>query len=433
MNNLMQPPASVANEEAVIASVMIDPTAYRSAALAPADFWIEENRAIWGMFGDMEAAGTPLDILTVQQELDRRGILKTVGVGYMARLVGSVPSAYNVTAYAEAVRNSAIARNLLLKAQVMARAAYALDIPAVGAAVDEMRGVLHGASSGTAQTIAEVAGEHFDRYADPGAAARDFQPTGIIPLDTVLGGGLNLGTLTVVMARPGMGKTALLSQIADAVSEAGRVVVFASKEMSAAEILDRMASRRAKVNLQRWRQGGATEDERARMSAELVSLMGRETLYLDSRRTQTTAALWAECGRVKDRAGRLDLIMGDHLRLFADTADNETHRLGRISWAFKQMVGELGCRAILAAQLSRGVEGQQDKRPDLKDLRDSGEIEENADNVIGLYRGRYYDPKADMVAELLIRKCRDGARGDKAEMVFQDRYMGFERKALERD
>lgn len=433
MNNLMQPPASVANEEAVIASVMIDPSTFRAAALAPADFWVDENRAIWGMFGDMEAAGTPLDVLTVQHELDRRGILKTVGVGYMARLVGSVPSAYNVAAYADTVRKAAIARNLLTQAQAMARAAYALDIPAAGQAVEKMRGVLVGSSSGTAQTIAEVAGDNYDRYANPGQAARDFQQTGIGPLDMVLGGGLNLGTLTVVMARPGMGKTALLCQIADTVSEAGQVVVFASKEMSRNEILDRMAARRARCNLQRWRQGEATDDERARMSAELVSLMGCETLYLDSRRVQTTAELWAECGRVKDRAGRLDLVMGDHLRLFADTADNEVHRLGKIAWAFKQMAGELGCRSILAAQLSRGVEGQQDKRPDLKDLRDSGEIEEDADNVIGLYRDKYYDPKANMVAELLIRKCRDGARGDKAEMIFQDRYMGFERKAIERD
>jgi len=280
--------------------------------------------------------------------------------------------------------------------------------------------------------MAEIASGEFDRYSDPAQMGKNFQPTFIAPLDIALGGGLNLGTQTIVMSRPGMGKTALLCQIADEVSYHGGVVVFGSKEMSKRELLDRMAARRAKVNLQRWRQSGSTEDERARMSEALVHLMHRTTLFIDDKRTQTTGEFWAECARVKDiTAGRLDLIIADHLRLFSDTADNETHRLGRISWAFKQMAGEMECRSIMAAQLSRGVEGQADKRPDLKDLRDSGEIEENADNVIGIYREKYYDPKANMLAELLIRKCRDGARGDKAELVYQERYMGFERKAVE--
>ena len=429
MNNSTPAPRSVQSEEAAIGSVLIDSSVFRSANLKAGEFWNEENGAIWRALEDMDAAGTPIDLLTVQSELDRRGA--GVGAGYLAKVVGHTPTPYNIGAYAGEVRRAAIARSLLRQASQLAVAAYALDLTKAGTVLDAARDVLTGSAGGTAQTIAEIAGEEFDRYSDPAQMGRNFQKTHIVPLDIALGGGLNLGTQTTVMSRPGMGKTSLLVQIADEVSYHGGVVVFASKEMSQREVLDRMAARRAKVNLQRWRQGGATEDERARMSEALVHLMHRTTLFVDDKRTQTTGELWAEAARVRETAGRLDLIIADHLRLFSDTADNETHRLGKISWAFKQMAGELGCRSIVAAQLSRGVEGQADKRPDLKDLRDSGEIEENADNVIGVYREKYYDPKANMIAELLIRKCRDGARGDKAEMVYQERYMGFERKAVE--
>ena len=429
MSNPTPTPNAVESEEAVIGSVLIDPTVFRSANLKAGEFWDTRHGAIWQTFTEMNTAGTPIDLLTVQTELDRRGA--GVGAGYLTKLVGYTPTPYNIGAYAGEVRQAAVARALLQQASQLAVAAYALDLTKAGAVLDAARGVLTGSASGTAQTMAEIAAEEFDRYSDPAQMGRNFQKTFIVPLDVALGGGLNLGTQTTVMSRPGMGKTALLCQIADEVSYNGGVVVFGSKEMSKRELLDRMAARRSKVNLQRWRQGEATEDERARMSEALVHLMHRTGLFVDDKRTQTTGEFWAECARVREMAGRLDLIIADHLRLFSDTADNETHRLGRISWAFKQMAGELNCRSIVAAQLSRGVEGQADKRPDLKDLRDSGEIEENADNVIGIYREKYYDPKANMLAELLIRKCRDGARGDKAEMVYQERYMGFERKAVE--
>jgi len=428
MSNLPPAPSAIESEEAVIGSVLMDPAVFRSAALQPGDFWATENAAIWQAFVDMDRAGTPIDLLTVQTELDRHDW--GVGAGYLTKLVSYTPTPYNIGAYAGEVRQAAIARSLLKQASQLAVAAYARDLPKAGTVLDEARKALTGSASGTAQTMAEIAADEFGRYSDPAQMGRNFQKTGIVPLDTALGGGLNLGTMTVVMSRPGMGKTSLLCQVADEVSYQGGVVVFASKEMGKAEILDRMAARRARVNLQRWRQGEASEDERARMSEALVHLMHRTTLFIDPKRTQTTMDLWAECARVRDVTGRLNLIIGDHLRLFSDEADNETHRLGKISWAFKQMAGEMECRSIVAAQLSRGVEGQADKRPDLKDLRDSGEIEENADNVIGIYRERYYDPKADMIAELLIRKCRDGARGDKAEMVYQEKYMDFERKAF---
>ena len=119
-------------------------------------------------------------------------------------------------------------------------------------------------------------------------------------------------------------------------------------------------------------------------------------------------------------------VVIDHIRHLADKADNETHRMGRITWALKVIAKRLNCAVVAAAQLSRGVEGQGDKRPDLKDLRDSGEIEENADNVVGLYREKYYSPESnDITAELLIRKCREGQRNAVIKMGFVEQTMAF--------
>ena len=129
---------------------------------------------------------------------------------------------------------------------------------------------------------------------------------------------------------------------------------------------------------------------------------------------------------MKERAGALDFVLADHLRQFNDYADNETHRLGRVSWGLKMLAKNLDTRVICAAQLSRAVEGRSDKRPDLADLRDSGEIEENADNVIALYREQYYDPDANNDTEFIARKVRDGERGNVGKMLFESAYMNFQ-------
>lgn len=265
---------------------------------------------------------------------------------------------------------------------------------------------------------------------DPDAMARRVLATPYDNLNKALGGGFERQTSTVIMARPSMGKTALMVQLADVLSEAGSVVAVFSKEMSQQQWERRMACRRARANWNAIKDGTASQDDFGRLAQELYTVEGRGTvLFIDEKTPQTTDEAWRECERLKDRTGRLDFILADHLRLFSDRADNETHRLGRVSWAFKQMAKNLDCAVIVAAQLSRAVEGQADKRPDLKDLRDSGEIEENADNVIALYRDAYYNQGAEDVAELIMRKARDGERNGSAHFIFKAAWMGFERMA----
>ena len=226
-----------------------------------------------------------------------------------------------------------------------------------------------------------------------------------------------------------MGKSAALAQVSDYVSEhVGTVAVF-SLEMSSRQWLLRIACRRARVSGLMLRQGKTSAEQERRVLDELARLESRDTLYLDDT-PQTTDDMAAACLRLARRTG-LALVITDHLRLFGDADERETRRLGTITWNHKKLAKSLDAAVIAAAQLSRAVEAQGDKRPDLKDLRDSGEIEENADTVTALYRDSYYTEKTnDRTAEFINRKAREGERNARATFVFQPEYTGFETLAI---
>lgn len=279
----------------------------------------------------------------------------------------------------------------------------------------------------TLEQAPAIASRLWDQMSETSVSS--MQCTGFDPLDRVVGN-FESKTLTILMARPGMGKTAALVQAADVASRRGLVTAVFSKEMSSDQWLRRAAARRAEAEVKAVKNKSLSESQAARYADELSGLMERHTLYIDDATPQTTDDVMEKCAALKRRAGRLDFVMADHLRLFADRADNETHRLGKISWGFKRIAKELDTRVIVAAQLSRAVEGQSDRRPDLKDLRDSGEIEENADSVIAMYRDKYYNPQADASVEFLARKSRDGERNLRSICDFAENYMSFEWRVM---
>src|SRR3990167_6411140 len=195
--------------------------------------------------------------------------------------------------------------------------------------------------------------------------------------------------------------------------------------MTAEQWFRRMACRRARVNWFRFKRGDVPAAQLKLIQDWTLALSERKTIMLDDSTPQSTGQAGIECERFRDRMGGLDFVLADHLRQFNDRADNETHRLGRVSWGLKMLAKNMETRVICAAQLSRALEGRENKRPDLSDLRDSGEIEENADNVIGLFRPQYYDDKSGAECEFLARKVRDGERGNTGLMEFESAYMNF--------
>ena len=317
-------------------------------------------------------------------------------------------------------------REGLRKMSQAAVAAYKSDPVEMGRILGEAADLRSGMTVDSLVTAQTVANEAWDELVNWEALQAALVPTGLTVLDKAIGGGLERGTSTVIMARPSMGKTALMCQMADLASACGLTVAVFSKEMTRRQWLRRMAFRRARVSWLAFKQGTAPPSDRERVLQWVQQFASRDTLYLDDAVPQTSGDAMALCDTLKRRSGKLDLVLVDHLRLFSDPGDKEVKRLGTISWNLKQLAKRLDCAVVVAAQLNRAAENESDRRPDLKHLRDSGEIEENADTVIALYRDGYYRESDDQTAELILRKARDGVRNDMAKMVFIGEYMSFE-------
>jgi len=271
-------------------------------------------------------------------------------------------------------------------------------------------------------TAAQVAEKFITRVNDGNRSVM----TWIGNLDHALGG-LERQTLTVLAARPSMGKTALSLQIARNVAQNGGKALVFSLEMSDVSLWARMACPVVDVDWRDVRSGRISDIKRGeliRSAKDLVERYGDRLLISDT--WHTTETIWRTVA-----SERPDLVVVDHLRLVKDEAQSEVKRLGMITERLKDMSKAYGCATLLNAQLSRKVEERSDKRPILADLRDSGEIEENADIIIMVYRDDYYtyNTGANSETELLIRKFRDGPANIQVNLMFNKRSEWFEERS----
>jgi replicative DNA helicase len=270
--------------------------------------------------------------------------------------------------------------------------------------------------------IVDIAGEFLNRM----ECEPDVINTGFLDIDRYLGG-IERKTVTMWGARPGMGKTAALLNIARNVARTKKVGFF-SLEMSRIKLFQRMACGDAKVDWRLARNGKLEKADKDRLydATSAISEELEDRLRIDDTGRITMDEIWRRCARHE-----FDMVIIDHLALAADTHEKETLRLGKISWLGKLLAKELDCSVHFAVQLNRGVEQRQDKRPMLSDLRDSGELEQNADNVIMLYRDDYYkdDNKLMSESEFTVVKHRDGASGKTIEMMYDKKRQQFHHKA----
>lgn len=324
-------------------------------------------------------------------------------------------------AYASEIgRRQYLTRTSILAGKLMA-AIGAQDDALVAEIVREM-GSQVGSRRVDVQTLDQVAARFENAVVTGNRSVETFIPG----LDAATGG-LERQTLTIVAARPSMGKTAILQQIARNVAQSGRLVDFYSMEMSAVSLWARAACPLVGVTWRDVRAGQLSQDKRRELiqaSYDLAAQYGDRLRIVDT--PQTTESLWRS---VAER--RPDLVIADHLRLFHDRADSEVKRLGGITERLKEISKSFDCAVLLAVQLNRGVEARANNRPMLSDMRDSGEIEENADLVLMLYRPDYYNtdltpPKAQSATEVWIRKFRDGPSNVLINLVFDMRREWFE-------
>ncbi|HVN14663.1 MAG TPA: replicative DNA helicase [Anaerolineales bacterium] len=431
-------PHSREAEEAVVGAVLINPEVYYDVAqfLDADDFYIHRHRWIWEAFTRLHEQRTPIDLLTVSEELDRVGQLGEIGgPAYLTALVNQVPSSLNAESYGRIVEGHAIRRKMINAANQIAALAYNEE-SVVDTVMDEAEKAVFNVSERRlkhdVQPIREVLSDYYDRIDDLAKRPDEIfgVPTGFIDLDRMLSG-LQPSDLLIIAGRPGQGKTGFLLSVAKnaALTHKKHVAIF-SLEMSNEQVVQRLISQETGIDSQRMRTGKLNDNEWP-LFTHSIEVFSDTKLFLDDTPAITPLQLRTKCRRLHMEYG-LDLVVVDYLQLMGgDTrTDNRVQEVSYISRNLKVLARELNVPVLAAAQLSRAVEQRSDKRPVLSDLRESGSLEQDADIVMFIYRPDQYekDTTKQNVAEIIVAKHRNGPVGS-VELIFRGALAKFENAA----
>lgn len=433
--DLKIPPHSIEAEQSVIGGLLIDNNALDRVAdfLALDDFYRHDHRLIYERTRGLIEQGKPADIVTVAEALDSIGKLQEVGgIAYIGALAQNVPSAANIRRYAEIVHEKAVMRGLLSIAGSIQDACLGNGVKDAEKIAQEaenaMLRLLDGQADGPKELHA-VFSEALHYIDERGERSGELAglATGFHDLDR-LTGGLESGQLIIVAARPSVGKTIFGCNVANYVASRSGSVLFFTLEMGAREIGMRILSARTQVSVQEMRTGTKNDEHWKRLGNQLGDAQ-KQRLFIDDRPAITTGYIRAKARRLQRQYG-LNLIVIDYLQLMRGQGDNRTQEIGSISRGLKALAKELQVPIIALAQLNRGVENRQDKRPLMSDLRDSGEVEQDADIVVMLHREELYssDPHWQSLAELLVRKNRNGPV-DEVMLNYRPEQMRFDNYA----
>lgn len=431
-------PHSREAEEAVVGAVFINPEVYYDIAqfLSADDFYIHRHKWIWEAFNRLHEQRIPIDLLTVADELERRGQLSEIGgTAYLTSLVNQVPSSLNAEAYARIVEGYSIRRKMINAANQIASVAYN-EKTSVDDLMDEAEKAVFNVSERRLkhdlQPIKDVLSSYYDRIDDLAKRPDEIVgvPTGFIDLDKMLTG-LQPSDLLIIAGRPGQGKTGFLLSVAKnaGLTHKKHVAIF-SLEMSNEQVVQRLIAQETGIDSQRLRTGKLQEHEWP-LFTHAIEVFGDTHIYLDDTPAITPLQLRTKCRRLHMEFG-LDLVIVDYLQLMGGDVrtDNRVQEVSYISRNLKILARELNVPVLAAAQLSRAVEQRADKRPVLSDLRESGSLEQDADIVMFIYRPDQYekDTVKQNVAEIIVAKHRNGPVGS-VELVFRGALAKFENAA----
>lgn len=432
--HILTPPHSEGAEQSVIGALLLDNRAHDRIAdlLTEADFYRDDHRRIFRHACRLIEAGKPADVLTVAESLERtKEADQAGGLAYLAEMATATPSAANVRRYAEIVRDRAMLRRLqaICNDMLAAVATPGGQTPSelVARAEAELSRVTEGPHMGDGPITALQAMAHALENADA-RAGRPGILTGIRGFDD-LTNGLEPGQLVILAARPGAGKSALALQVARNIARAGRHAAFFSLEMTAKELALRMIAADTGVSMQRIRAGRLNPDEWDAVCRPLSDDTAAR-IHIEERPAVSLAMVRA-IGRRLHRSAPLSLIVVDYLQLMTpapNVGDTRAAQVGSLSRGLKSLAKEIGVPILCLSQLNRATETRTDKRPLLSDLRDSGEIEQDADIVAMLHREELYrDNPGEWrgFAELLVRKHRQGPTGE-VPLLFDPHRASFE-------
>jgi replicative DNA helicase len=430
------PPHSLEAEQSVLGAILLSERAMYplvvEEGLRPEDFHRSRHRLVYGAMLALYREGEAIDVLTVAEHLRAEGRLEDAGgAGAIDELTGGVPAAAHVRQYARIVREHALMRRLLattqeIQASVVERAAEPRVL--VERAERAMLDVAHDDRAKDFRSVEEVLDDELDKLHKLSVEGTSLTgtPSGFTDLDE-LTGGFQPGNLIIIAARPSMGKSALVTNMAEnAAIDHGRAVALFSLEMSETELAQRFVASQARIKGEELRKGRVAEHRWPKI-LEASQRLARAPLFIDDSSDVGMLEVRAKARRLHQQH-ELGLIIIDYLQLLrADHAiESRVQQVGEMSRGLKILARELHVPVIALSQLSRAVETRTDKRPILSDLRESGNIEQDADLVAFIYREEYYDRESERegIADLIIAKHRNGALGD-VELTFAKEYPKF--------
>jgi replicative DNA helicase len=413
------PPQNLEAERGVLGSILLVNEAYDDVAdkLQAHHFYNDANQRIYKAIHALYERSVRIDAVTLFEELKRTGELEHIGGDdYLVQVLESVPHAAHAKYYADIVRDRAIQRSLVYSCNEILTECFegGKDTEDVLASAEQrIFSILEQQEHSAKINLHDILIDTFDRIQVRLETEGELSglTTGFTDLDKQLNG-FQSTEVIILAARPSMGKTALVCNIAESAAEAGAPTILFSLEQSKLELAERLLCIRAKVNGHRLRAGIIDEveqDQLMRASQELSEL----PIYIDDAPGRTMAQIGAICRRLKRSSG-LSLIIIDYLQLIEpeDKSAPREQQIALISRRLKFLTKEIEAPVVALAQLNRGVELREDKRPRLADLRESGSIEQDADVVMFLHRPAAYDPEdRPGEADVIIAKNRNGPTG----------------------
>ncbi|GAA3894725.1 replicative DNA helicase [Halomonas cibimaris] len=436
---LKLPPHSLEAEQSVLGGLMLDNPAWDHVAdhLAADDFYRYEHRLIFNVMAHLAEAGQPLDVVTLSEALEARDQLDTVGgLAFLAELARNTPSASNIRAYAEIVRERATLRKLIRAANQIADGAFASQ----GRPADELlneaeRLVFQIAEerpkAGGPIGMSELLTKAVDRIDELFNLKGEMTglPSGFRDLDEMTTG-LQPSDLVIIAGRPSMGKTSFaMNMVEHAVISSDKPVMVFSMEMPAESLMLRMLSSLGRIDQTRVRTGQLEDEDWPRLTSA-VNILKDKQLFIDDTAALSPNEMRSRIRRVVREHGNVALIMIDYLQLMQipGFSENRTGEISEISRSLKGLAKEFGCPVVALSQLNRSLEQRPNKRPVMSDLRESGAIEQDADVIAFVYRDEVYNPDNpdnQGLAELIIGKQRNGPIGT-VHMAFIGKYTRFE-------
>jgi replicative DNA helicase len=413
------PPHSEEAEQAVLGAMMLSGEAIAQVAdigLKAEDFYRSGHRAVYEALNDLYARGQPVDVVTTKEELLRRGSLESVGGAlYLQHLVENVATPASASHYGRIVGDHALLRRLITAAGEILKSAYDVPEDPEGFA-DEAEGRIYAVSRRherdqvvPLRALVHQSMEDLERIHERTGLVG--LSTGFRDLDELLQG-LQRANLIVVAARPGIGKSSLVTNIARNVAVAGGTVALFSLEMSRVEIGMRLLCSEARVQWHKVRAGMVAADDWGRI-VEAAEILDPAPLFIVDTGNVTIVDIRAKARRMKSQHN-LDLIIVDYLQLMSShqRVDNRQQEVAEISRSLKLLAKELDVPIIAVSQLNRDPERRTDKKPQLADLRESGAIEQDSDVVMFIHRDPLSEEdQARNAAEVIIAKHRNGPVG----------------------